>query len=83
MSPDTQIRIFTPKGDEGLFDFAIVSTGLLTNAHLRPELRAIADNILTWGDKDDVVPEGSARNPLIDAHPYLGPGFEFQEKVCV
>jgi hypothetical protein len=25
------IRIFTPAGDQGLFDFAIVSTGMLTD----------------------------------------------------
>lgn len=75
----TQIRIFTPKGDEGLFDFAIISTGLLTDARLRPELAALADHIRTWDSVQ--LPAGQSRNPLIDAHPYLGPGFEFQEKV--
>lgn len=77
-----KIRIFTPNGrDEGLFDFAIVSTGLLTDARLRPELRAVADNIKTWGDVlergEVVLPPGAARNTLIDSHPYLGPNFEF------
>jgi len=79
----TQIRIFTPSGDQGLFDFAIISTGLLTDARLRPELSAAAEHIATWGDKLPNLPAGMARNPLIDAHPYLGPCFEFQEKVRV
>eukprot|EP00775_Hariotina_reticulata_P008627 gene8627-8808_t len=76
-----KIRIFTPHGDEGLFDFAIISTGLLTDARLRPELSAVAEHIATWGDREDVVAPGQPRNALIDAHPYLGPAFEFQEKI--
>lgn len=76
-----QIRITTPNGDEGLFDFAVVSTGLLTDARLRPELSAAAEHIATWADKLPSLPEGMARNALIDVHPYLGPSFEFQEKV--
>lgn len=43
-----QVRITSTKGDEGLFDFLILSTGLLTDARLRPELASIADNIATW-----------------------------------
>jgi hypothetical protein len=27
------------------------------------------------------LPAGQPRNALIDAHPYLGPSFEFQEQV--
>jgi hypothetical protein len=76
-----QIRIYTPAGDEGLFDFAVISTGLLTDARLRPELKAAADHIATWADNMPTLPEGVARNALIDAHPYLGPSFEFLEKV--
>lgn len=59
----------------------MISTGLLTDARLRPELSAIADHIATWADKVPSLPEGMARNALIDAHPYLGPSFDFQEKV--
>lgn len=82
-SPHTQVRIFTPSGDEGLFDFCIISTGLLTDARLRPELSAVAHHIATWGDKLQSLPDGMSRNALIDAHPYLGPSFEFLEKVGV
>ena len=74
------MRIITPKGDQGLFDFLIVSTGLLTDARLRPELASMADEIATWGDRFTPGPE-QKRNALIDAHPYLGEFFEFLEKV--
>lgn len=43
-----QVRVISCKGDEGFFDFLILSTGLLTDARLRPELASIADNIATW-----------------------------------
>ena len=43
--PSSQVRIITPQGDEGLFDFLIVSTGLLTDARLRPELSAFAEQV--------------------------------------
>jgi hypothetical protein len=75
-----QVRIVTPQGDQGLFDFLIVSTGLLTDARLRPELASMADQIATWEDKFTPGPQ-QRRNALIDAHPYLGEFFEFQEKV--
>ncbi|GAB4819834.1 hypothetical protein N2152v2_006880 [Parachlorella kessleri] len=74
-----QVRIHSAKGDEGLFDFLIVSTGLLTDARLRPELKAVADQIATWADKYS-PPTGQKRNQLIDDHPYLGPSFEFTER---
>ena len=45
--PPAQVRIITPQGDEGLFDFLIVSTGLLTDARLRPELSAFAEQVWT------------------------------------
>lgn len=64
--------ITTPQGRHS-FDFLIVSTGLVTDPGLRPELRLVADGIQRWGDvyraPDDIA------NPLIDVHPYLTPGF--------
>ena len=68
--PHLQVRIISAKGNEGLFDFLIVSTGLLTDARLRPELGACADQIATWGDSFQ-APPGMQRNQLIDDHPYL------------
>lgn len=57
------------------FDFLIVSTGLLTDPALRPELRLVERHIARWGDRYK-APEHLA-NPVLDAHPYLSPGFAF------
>ncbi|KAG2497447.1 hypothetical protein HYH03_004603 [Edaphochlamys debaryana] len=73
-----RVRVTTPQGSE-LFDFLIVSTGLLTDTKLRPELREVSAHIATWADRY-TPPPPQRRNPLIDAHPYLGPGFEFTPK---
>lgn len=66
-------RVTTPDASHE-FDFLILSTGLVSDPGLRPELRLVADRIARWGDRF-VPPEGAA-NALIDAHPYLGAGFE-------
>lgn len=73
---DTQagVRVTTPKGVHH-FDYLVLSTGLVTDHRLRPELSQISDLIATWGDvltRPDID-----REPVLDAHPYLGPGFEF------
>ncbi len=70
---DGGVRVTTPKG-EHVFDFLVISTGLVSDPGLRPELADLADLIARWGDK--FTPVGK-RNALIDAHPYLGEGFEF------
>ena len=69
------VSVTTPRGVYA-FDFLILSTGLKTDAALRPELAAVAEDILLWRDRY-LAPEGQG-NPLIDEHPYLGRGFEFQ-----
>lgn len=66
-------EVTTPQGTHD-FDFLILSTGLISDPGLRPELRAVADGIARWADRF-TAPPGEA-NALIDAHPYLGPGFE-------
>ncbi|KAG2447900.1 hypothetical protein HYH02_007354 [Chlamydomonas schloesseri] len=79
VEPDgRRVRVTTPQGLEA-FDFLIVSTGLLTDTKLRPELREVADQIATWADRYTPADPG-CRNPLIDMHPYLGPCFEYQPK---
>ncbi|MFC0204056.1 FAD/NAD(P)-binding protein [Novosphingobium soli] len=70
---DGRVRVTTPQGLHD-FDFVVVSTGLVSDPGLRPELCDLAHLVARWGDR--VTPEGP-RNPLIDAHPYLGPAFEF------
>ncbi len=68
------VIVTTPKGELS-YDFLILSTGFKTDAALRPELAAVADDIALWSDR--FTPPPDAANPLVDAHPYLGPGFEF------
>jgi FAD-dependent urate hydroxylase len=57
------------------FDFLIISTGLITDPALRPELRSVENDILRWRDR--YQPPADIANPLLDAHPYLDPGFAF------
>lgn len=66
-------RVTTPQGTLD-FDFLVLSTGLVSDPALRPELAAVADRIARWRDRHTPAP-GTA-NPVIDAHPYLGPAFE-------
>lgn len=69
--------VTTPKGTF-TFDFLIISTGLITDPALRPELRLIEKHIKRWGDCYNAPEE--LINPVIDAHPYLSPGFGFTSR---
>lgn len=65
------VIVTTPEG-QFPFDFLIISTGLLTDFSLRPELRLLDGHIARWSD---FRPPGEEGHPLIDLHPYLSPGF--------
>ncbi|MDO7840716.1 FAD/NAD(P)-binding protein [Sphingomonas immobilis] len=67
------VRVTTPQGEHD-FDFVVLSTGLMSDPGLRPELRLVADHIARWADR--YTPPPGEANALIDAHPYLGAGFE-------
>ena len=67
------VRVTTPHGEYD-FDFIILSTGLVSDPGLRPELGRVADRIARWADR--FTPAAGSANALIDAHPYLGAGFE-------
>jgi cation diffusion facilitator CzcD-associated flavoprotein CzcO len=67
------VEVTTPQGKE-LFDFLVLSTGLVTDPALRPELRDVAADILRWSDR--YTPAGDRHSAVVDAHPYLGSGFE-------
>ncbi len=67
-----QARVTTPQGSYH-FDFLVLSTGLVSDPALRPELRLVADRIARWSDR--YVAQGQP-HAAIDAHPYLGEGFE-------
>lgn len=72
-----EAAVTTPKG-EFSFDFLIVSTGLLSDPALRPELQQVEAHIARWRDRYE-APSGAA-NALLDAHPYLSPGFALQSR---
>lgn len=70
-------EVTTPKG-VFTFDFLILSTGLVTDPALRAELEGLAPKIACWRDR---LPKLEVpQHPLVDAHPYLGAGFEFTPK---
>ncbi len=69
--------VTTPHG-QFYFDFLIVSTGLLSDPGLRPELQLVAEHIARWKDRYNAPAEMA--NELLDAHPYLSPGFAFQSR---
>ncbi|MDB5737174.1 MAG: monooxygenase, partial [Sphingomonas bacterium] len=71
------VRVTTP---EGAFDYdlLVLSTGLVTDPALRPELALVADRIARWADR--YAPPPALANPVIDAHPYLGPAFQLLPK---
>ncbi len=71
------VAVTTPHGRH-VFDFVVLSTGLLTDAKLRPELALVADDIALW--KDRYTPPQGAANALVDQHPYLGPSFELMPR---
>jgi len=71
------VEVTTPKG-VFTFDFLVLSTGLVTDPALRAELEGLAPKIACWRDRLPAL-AGSA-HPLVDAHPYLGAGFEFTPK---
>ena len=60
-------------------DFVIAGTGYEANLSACPELADFADKVLLWRDR--YVPPEDAADDWLGAHPYLGPGHEFLEKV--
>jgi cation diffusion facilitator CzcD-associated flavoprotein CzcO len=72
-----RIRIETSR-DPFHADFAICGTGIRQDVRLRPELAPFADKIALWSDR--FAPPIGEEDPLLAAHPYLGPNYEFLEK---
>ena len=69
------VRVTTPAGRFD-FDFLVISTGLVSDPGLRPELNLIEEGILRWRDR--YVAPSDVSNAVIDAHPYLSEGFAFK-----
>ncbi|MER1984965.1 MAG: NAD(P)/FAD-dependent oxidoreductase [Solibacillus sp.] len=57
------------------FDYLIISTGLISDSRLRPELRLINEHVTRW--EDVVQVPADIQNNLVDAHPYLTSEFAF------
>lgn len=72
------VVITTPKG-KATYDFLVLSTGLVTDPSLRPELKLVANRIARWSDCYTATAQ--ERDAVLDAHPYLGSGFEFLPRV--
>ncbi|PTL81503.1 FAD/NAD(P)-binding protein [Vitiosangium sp. GDMCC 1.1324] len=71
-------RVTTPHGTF-TFDKLIIGSGTVTDLSLRPELANLVEDIALW--KDRYTPPPAEAHSDLARHPYLGPGFEFQEKV--
>ncbi|MFC0561202.1 NAD(P)-binding domain-containing protein [Halalkalibacter alkalisediminis] len=78
---DAGAVVTTPQGTF-TFDFLIISTGLLTDPALRPELSLVESSIARWSDCYQAPAE--VASPVLDAHPYLSPGFAFlsRDEAC-
>ncbi|HMK78045.1 MAG TPA: NAD(P)/FAD-dependent oxidoreductase [Xanthobacteraceae bacterium] len=74
---DNRVLLDTTRGKLA-FDFLILATGLTVDWSQRPELAALKPRIQLWGDH--FTPQGHADYAQAD-HPYVGPGFEFLERV--
>ena len=72
-----EVVVTTPQGKFS-FDFLIISTGLVTDPALRPELKLVEKHIARWSDRYNAPID--IANPLIDSHPYLSPGFALQSR---
>jgi len=69
--------VTTPHG-KFTYDFLIISTGLVTDPAIRPELKLVEKHIARWGDRYKAPAE--LANPMIDSHPYLSLDFALQSR---
>ncbi len=73
-------RIVAQVGDaEFRCDFVIAGTGYHADLAGRPELADFAGKVLLWRDRFE--PPADAVDDYLGAHPYLGAGHEYLEKV--
>ena len=71
------VRVVTAEGSER-FDYAILATGFDVDLMRRPELAALRPHVLTWADR--VGAAEAARHAESARFPYLGDGFQLQER---
>lgn len=66
-------------GAEFCCDCVVAGTGYHADLAGRPELAAFAEHVLLWRDR--FVPPAEMADAWLGAHPYLGAGHEYLEKV--
>ena len=66
-------------GDTLSADHCLLGTGYDVDLHKRCELSSIADDVALWRHRH-APPAGGEHSPVLD-YPYLGPAFEFRERV--
>jgi len=71
------VRIDTPKGPFTV-DHIVCGTGFVIDLAQRGELEGLHPAIATWADR--FIPPAGEESEMLAAYPYLGPGFEFQER---
>ena len=74
---DNRVLLETTRGTLA-FDFLILATGLAVDWSQRPELAALRPHVQLWGDH--FTPPDHTDYAQAN-HPYLGPSFEFLERV--
>jgi FAD-dependent urate hydroxylase len=74
-----EVEVETVAGDILRADFLIAAVGFEMNLHKRRELDAFADQIALWRDRFP-LPAGEEHS-IVAGYPYLGPTFEFVEKL--
>jgi cation diffusion facilitator CzcD-associated flavoprotein CzcO len=89
LMPGTQTFACSARGDglrietnHGVYeaDFLILGTGFVTDLKLRPELALLEPEIARWAERYD--PPESEQHSDLARHPYLGPHFEFTERLA-
>ncbi|KPA85266.1 hypothetical protein ABB37_01611 [Leptomonas pyrrhocoris] len=75
---DGRVRVETTKGLMAT-DFVIFATGYAVDWQQRPEFAPFASHVLQW--KDVYSPPEGLPSKDMSQFPYLGPSFEFREKV--
>lgn len=66
-------------GETFVFDFVIAATGFVHDPRLCPELAEISDKICLWQNR--FLPSPGEQDPRLGSYPYLGPEFQYQEKI--
>jgi cation diffusion facilitator CzcD-associated flavoprotein CzcO len=74
----TQVRLVLPEGQIAQADFLILGTGFRIDLRHVPELADLVGNIALWCDR--YTPPEAEQRPDLGLFPFLGAGFELQER---